>query len=226
MRMKIGFIKAITDLLYLNRPIKIGQVVKRIIAYIIILLGLLAFEFFRHYNGQVIPYTFGFGLLGLALFLIGGWWLRNTPTIKQSKEALAAKQFTDDLKANGDKISIDLGNCEVKENKYSEERLRGGNYGEGTPIGEEQNLDLLTKSGGIYRNNDRIVVQINQTVVTGEVMRYGKPFKFQSQVLRHDRETLLFKMFAQKETSLYIDRNNPERYYLPQSTLMRVSFMH
>jgi hypothetical protein len=193
----------------------------RIIAYILFFLGLLIYIFFWHYNGRSISVisAFALALIGIVIFWVGRRLLRSTPTIRQSKEMDAANQFIKDIKANGDKISVDLNNCEVKENNYTEERLRGGNYGDAIPIDEEQKMDQWTRGNSLYRNNDRVVVQINQTVVTGEVMRFGKPFKFRSQVLRHDRETLLFKMFAQKETTLYIDTKDPDKYYLDMEFL-------
>jgi hypothetical protein len=192
---------------------------KRTIAYILLVLGFLIYIFFRKYNGGTIPYPFAFWTAGVVMLGVGWWWLRHTPTIRQSKEAEAAMQFIRDLKTNGENIRVDLNNCEVKENNYTEERLRGENYGGAIAIAEEQKMDIWTRGNTIYRNNDRVTIQINQTVVVGEVLRFGKPFKFRSAVLRHDRETLLFKMFGQKETTLYIDRNDPDRYYLDMEFL-------
>jgi len=191
---------------------------KRIIAYTVFVLGFLTYVFFRHYNGQSVPYPFAFWVIGISMLIGGTWLLRRTPTIQQSKEADAANKFIADLKANGDKIKVDLDKCEVKENNYSEERLRNDSHADDAiPIDEEKKTEYWTNS--LYRNNDRVVVQINQTVVTGEAMRFGMPFRFRSKVLRYDRETLLFKMFAQKETTLYIDRDDQEKYYLDMEFL-------
>jgi hypothetical protein len=194
---------------------------RRIAAYILFWLGFLAYQFFGHYKGHLIPLTLVLGLTGLAALILwrGRLLLRHTLSIQESKKAEVLDQFIKDLKANGDKIRVDLNNCEVKENNYTEERLRGGNYGDAIPISEEQKMDIWTRGNTIYRNNDRVTVQINQTVVTGEVMRSGKPFKFRSLVLPHDRESLMFKMFAQKETTLYINPTDPDRYYLDMEFL-------
>src|SRR6476620_6164528 len=95
---------------------------RRIIAYILFGLGFLTVTFFRRYSGEIIPYPVLFYLLGLAMFVGGLLFLRYTPSANELNFQKQIAQTIDDLKANGDKIPVDLTQCEIKEHNYTEER--------------------------------------------------------------------------------------------------------
>ncbi len=88
---------------------------RRILAYILFGLGILTVTFFRRYSGEVIPYPFLFYLLGLSMFVGGLLFLRFTPTAKDFNLQKQITKTIIDLKTNGDKIPVELSNCEIKE---------------------------------------------------------------------------------------------------------------
>src|SRR5690348_10417366 len=99
---------------------------RRIIAYVLFVLGFLTVTFFRKYSGQIIPYSEFFWLAGLAMFLFGWYLLRFSPTFKESKDMERLQKLIEDLKVNGEKIRVDFSQCEIKTNDYTEERPQYG----------------------------------------------------------------------------------------------------
>lgn len=95
---------------------------KRILAYFLIILGLLVTLFFRKYTGELIPYPFLFWLTGLALLAGGLYLLRNSLTRKEKNQQQKLAEAVNHLKLNGEKIIVDFAECEIKSNKYVEER--------------------------------------------------------------------------------------------------------
>jgi hypothetical protein len=91
---------------------------KRVIGYFLLVLGILAIYFFMSYSGKIIPYPFLFYLLSFAILIIAVLILRNAPT----KAQLNLRKQIADLKENGDKIVVDFSRCEIKENNYREEQ--------------------------------------------------------------------------------------------------------
>src|ERR1043165_1779869 len=94
---------------------------RRISGWVTFAAGLLILTFFRRYNSNVIPYPWLFYVSGILCFLIGFFLLRRTPTVDQNKILEKAKALIKDLKENGDRLLIDLGDCEIRENHYYEE---------------------------------------------------------------------------------------------------------
>ena len=182
---------------------------RRILAYFLFGLGLLTITFFRKYSGEFIPYPFLFYLAGLAMFIVGLLLLRNTPT---SKELILKKQI-EDLKANSDKIYVDLLQCEIKENNYTEEQDKLGKSNGLLTYGFEQEIQLLDALSRPKRNFEE--AQINQTVIIYNYQnnRTGKAEKFVSRIINKDRITLSFYLEKQNNTTLYVDKVNRDRYY-------------
>ncbi|MCD2425513.1 hypothetical protein LQ567_22200 [Niabella pedocola] len=187
---------------------------RRILAYILFGLGLLTMTFFREYTGALFPYPSLFYFLGIAMFLGALLFLRYTPT---TKEINAQKQLTAaiaDLKLNGNRIRVDLTQCEVKEHNYAEERER---YGHSNPLltlsfeGDIQAWNAI--GGGSFRNIEQ--VQVTQTVIVFNYLNQqtGKMEKYVSRVIPKDKVTLSFYMDKQKQTDLYVDKVNSNNYY-------------
>ncbi len=187
---------------------------RRIFAYILFGLGFLTFTFFRKYSGDLIPYPFLFWLLGLAMFWGGLLFLRYTPS---TKEINAQKQLTEiinDLKENGEKIQVDLMKCELKEHNYIEEKEKYGHKNELLTLDIEREIQGWNAlGGGSMRNVEQ--VQIKQTVIIflKPNIRSGQTEKFISRVIPKDKITLTFYLDKQKQTTLYVDKTNRERYY-------------
>ena len=187
---------------------------RRILAYILFGLGFLTVTFFRRYSGELIPYPFLFWLLGLAMFWGGLLFLRYTP---KSSDINAQKRIIEtikDLKANGEKIIVDLTKCELKGNSYNEEREKYGHQNELLTLGFEREVQAWNAlGGGSMRNIEQ--VEVAQTVIIYSTFnnRSGTTEKFISRVINKDEITLSFYLDRQKQTTLYVDKTNRQKYY-------------
>jgi len=187
---------------------------RRILAYILFGLGFLTVTFFRRYSGDLIPYPFLFWLLGLSMFLGGILFLRYTPSTKELSVQQKVRDLITDLNENGDKIKVDLTKCELKEHNYTEERDRYGHKNELLTFDIEREIQGWNAlGGGAMRNVEQ--VHVKQTVIIYSHLnnRTGKTEKFISRVVPKDKITLAFYLDNQKETTLYVDKTNRERYY-------------
>lgn len=180
---------------------------KRIIGWILILVGMLFYAFFKKYTGAIIPYPIVFYLIGLAFIITGFIILRKTPKLKEINILEKAEALKKELKANGLKIEVDLDKCEIKENHYFEEPNSTKNYSD---------FELLNFSEMAHyyemfskRKSD----EIKQSVVIAKVQVNGQEKKILSPILPYDRIKLLFSFDKQKFTIVYIDHNDFERYY-------------
>lgn len=187
---------------------------RRIIAYFLIGLGLFTIIFFRKYSGELIPYPFLFWLIGLAMFWGGFLFLRYTPSTKDISVQKQITTLIEDLKENGEKIQVNLTECELRENNYIEEKEKYGHKNELLTLDIEREIQGLNAlAGGSMRNVEQ--VQIKQTVIIFSKLniRSGKTEKFISRVIPKDKITLAFYLEKQKQTTLYVDKSNRERYY-------------
>jgi hypothetical protein len=186
---------------------------KRITAYICISLGALIYLFFKYYNGELIPYPFLFWLFGIGLALFGLYLLSISSSVKKFKTDNTIKQQIEDLKLKGEKISVDLNAVEIKRNDYFEEPDQGN-----TTLTEDlllpnyrSKIDLLDDLYGEPRKSEQ--VEIDQAVLIFKQIKNGKEERFLSSIIHKDKETLLFRLMAQKTTTLYVDRENRSKYY-------------
>ena len=187
---------------------------RRILAYILFGLGFLTVTFFRKYSGELIPYPFLFWLLGLGMFWGGFLFLRYTPPTSYINAQKQITEIIKDLKENGEKIIVDLNKCELKSNSYTEERERYGHQNELLTLGLEREIQSLNAmGGGSMRNIEQ--VEILQTVIIYSKLnnKTGVTEKFISRVINKDETTLSFYLDRQKQTTLYVDKTNRQRYY-------------
>lgn len=162
----------------------------------------------------MIPHPSLFYLLGIALFLGGLLFLRYTPTAKEIKAQKQLITAIADLKQNGDKIQVDLTQCEIKEHNYAEERERYGHSNPLLSLGFEQQIQAWNAiGGGASRNVEQ--VQVKQAVIVFNYQndQTGKAEKFISRVIPKDKITLSFYLDKQKQTYLYVDKTNSNHYY-------------
>jgi len=181
---------------------------KRILAWTLFGVGLLILTFFRRYNGNVIPYPWLIYVSGILCFLFGFFLLRKTPTTNQNNIMERAKAFVNDLKENGEKLTVNLDNCEIKENHY---------YQEPDNFKNASDLELVTANDLIYLYNKFNYVptdnQTYQSVAVFKTNYKGQERTFYSPTISKDKDNLLFKFGAQKTTTLYIDKSDSEKYY-------------
>ncbi|MNE18322.1 hypothetical protein D3C80_1113530 [compost metagenome] len=184
---------------------------RRIIAYILLGVGLLILMFFRDYKGTMISFPFIYSLCGLLLCVLGCVLLY----LQKKRKALHVhnqyKETIEDIMQHGQKVKVDLNQCEIRENNYCEERERYAADGLFATLSVAQDIQALNLLTNATRNVEN--VQVNQSVIIFHYDYGGRLERFVSPVLPIDRTTLLLKLGRQKETTLYIDHNNTRRYY-------------
>ncbi len=195
---------------------------RRIIAYILFGLGILTITFFRKYSGEIIPYPFLFWLLGIAMFFGGFLFLRYTPSRKELTIQKQISEMISDLKENGERILVDLSQCELKEHNYFEEKERYGHKTELLTLDIEREIQAWNSISGSSMGNFE-QVQVKQTVMVylRANNQTGKTEKFISRIIPKDKVTLAFYLNQQKQTTLYVDRVDRNRYYFDLDFLSR-----
>ncbi|MDI3321463.1 hypothetical protein [Pinibacter soli] len=187
---------------------------QRFLAYFFFVLGFLTVTFFRHYKGDLIPNSFLFWLVGLIMFGIGFWLLRNTPSSEVQSHQKRLMEAIRDIKENGEKIMVDLTQCELKEHSYVEEREK--NNGSDNIMLHAIEINMYGWGAiSAYDIQKPEQVQVNQTVIifSRDNSRTGHTDRFVSRVIPRDKVTLGFYLIQQKQTTLYVDKSNPARYY-------------
>jgi hypothetical protein len=174
---------------------------KSILGYTLIVLGILAFLFFYRYNGDFIPYPTLWYLVSIGVIILGFSVVRKNRSRKQKEENEHLNAEIDILKLNSNKLLVDLNSCEIITNNYTEQILRAKNY-------RSQALDFVYDSN--YNVEEKDVLQ---SVILFETEHEGKKEKFYSHTLYKDEVSLRIKFDRQKETCIYIDKDNSERYY-------------
>lgn len=187
---------------------------QRILAYVFIALGFLTVTYFREYTGSVIPHPAIFWVLGIIMMVGGIGFLRFTPAALDRRMQKQIDDTIYHLKVNGERIRVDLSQCEVKERSYTEERQRYGDEDELLTFDFERQIQTLNALGG---GNDRNVtqVQVTQSVVifSRKNPLTGETERFVSRVIPKDKVTVAFYLEEQRETSLFVDKTNRELYY-------------
>jgi hypothetical protein len=188
--------------------------IRRILAYILFGLGFLIMTFFKKYTGDILPYPFLFYILGLLMFIGGGLFLRFTPTHKEVKTREKLDKLISDLLEHGEKVKVNLTDCEIKENNYTEERNRYGNENELLTLDIERDIQALNAITGDSMRNIEFV-NVVQTVIIFyfDKLVTGRKEKFISRVIPKDKITLMIYLDKQKDTFLYIDKVDREKYY-------------
>jgi hypothetical protein len=194
---------------------------RRILAYFLFGLGFLTITYFRKYSGVIIPHPFLFYLLGLVMFGGGLLLLRYTLTKGEMNLQKKMGDAIKDLKTNGEKIQVDLTQCAIKEHNYMEERSKYGHSNELLTLEVERHIEGWNAiSGGSMRNVEQ--VQVKQAVIIYEHhnLQNGNTEKFISRIIPKDKMTLLFYLDRQKQTVLYVDKNDRNKYYFELDFLM------
>lgn len=177
---------------------------KRLLGWILIILGLLLYVFFKKYNGGLIPYPFLFYILGFAMIITGFILLRKTPKKHDILILEKAKKIKQDLIDNGDKIVVNLNDCEIKENHFYEEPDYSKNYSDF----ELLNFNEIIMYNEMFKRNKNNN-EIKQSVITAKI----NDFTFNSPILPFDKVKLLFEFDKQKSTNIYIDKTDKSKYY-------------
>ncbi len=183
--------------------------IKSILGYVLMGVGIFAYLFFRRYTSESIPNPNLWYFLSIVTVVVGFFMVRNNRTrkIKVEKENLNAE--IDEFKLNSDQLLVDLNLCEIITNNYTEHIER-------SKSSRAQALDFMYDSSFNVEEKD-----VLQSVILFESEYEGKNEKFYSHTLYKDEVTLRIKFDRQKETCIYIDKFNRERYYFDLEFLYR-----
>jgi len=174
---------------------------KLIFGYVLMAIGILTFLFFRRYTSEAFPNPNIWFFISIVAVVAGFFIVRfNRKKIqKVEKENLNAE--IDEFKLYADKLLVDLNACEIITNNYIEHIER-------SKSSRSQALDFMYDSSFNVEDKD-----ILQSVILFETEHEGKKEKFYSHTMYKDEVTLRIKFDRQKETYIYIDKFNRERYY-------------
>ena len=179
----------------------------RILAGILFIAGLVILLFFRNYHGTVIPYPFLIYLGGIALVGTGVWLFRASFRSLGAREEKEIENRKAEYK-RGSQLIVDLTKAEVVQNDYEKEvenRMTGVNSIDMRIMG----LDSL-----VDETRNTKIVKVHQSVIQVEAEHNGKRYKLSSPVLNIDYATLMFKLYAQKQTTVYFRSLETRDYYI------------
>ncbi len=184
---------------------------KRVLAIVIISVGFILIIYAKLFISSV-PYPFLTWGLGFLTILAGSALLQKTRGIKEEKSTALANTELEELMTSSHKIVVDLEACEIKENNYQEEIIRQSSTTDDI-VDYALMFDSIGSGYTPFTGETTEKVTVNQTVLIYNTTVSGKPVKFLSPVLPFERETLMFKLFAQKQTTIYISETSNKYYF-------------
>ena len=137
------------------------------------------------------------GFLIMSPFISWGiiWYVKNKKIKKDNLTEL------ENLKKTADKITVDISTAVIETNSWSHEEIvaRG-------------DVAMWNEIGGHGHKNVKTITKI-ESIVSWKFDYNGKPIPY-SIAIGKDAQTLKIHFAIQKETTLYVDKNNPDNNYL------------
>lgn len=183
--------------------------IKELIGYALLALGFLTVFFFGKYNGTYFTYPTIYFITGIIMIFFGGKFIQISFSDSEKQDIEKWNILIDELKLNGEKIKVDLSICEIKSNDYIEEQ----------EITAYSNIKGWNVMGGEEMKNVKNVT-IYQRVIIYKHKNKENIETFESNVFNIDNDSLLIKLYDRKETYIYVDKNNRERYYFDLAFLV------
>ena len=181
---------------------------KHIIGIIFMALGALFIFFFKGYDGNFIPYPLLWLVASIILFALGLLlYIFSKPKALKELEKSYHSEFKR-LVEHGEQITVDLKQCKIVSSNYTEELPRSSSE-------RIQWLDSLSSNNTLTEQ-----VEFNQTQVIYTLDDLTGTRVFISPVIEKDKATLSFLLDLQRETTIYVDVQNPEIYYFDLSFLL------
>jgi hypothetical protein len=174
----------------------------KIIGVLFILFGFIVHLFFTHYDGRLIPYPALMHLLGIALIPAGIVFILYGFGKMSRQDQLKQTQAHHYLKDTGEKIIIDLDNCDFKSNSY-----------------EVEIPDITTQYDSFEGPEHRMKTEnVQQSMLTYNYLAGSRTESFQSPVFPIELVSLK-TYIIKKELVLYIDRKDRSNYYFELNDL-------
>ena len=175
--------------------------VKRAIAYCLFAAGFAAVGFFNRYSETITVKPPVYWMVGIGCWVVGFILLALTHENGARGNKKKLKKNITALKQSGERITINLSECEIKSNDYSEEiSAVSGAAAEFNSLVGDQEKSVIAKD-------------VFQSVIVYRHPYFERTETFISQILPIEHTTLLFKLDSQKTTTIYVDRANRSNYY-------------
>lgn len=172
--------------------------------FLLIIIGIIGHTYFGHYTGTLIPKPFLFQVLCWIIVVIGvGIIFFMAKKTNRQLEKYVTK-WKNELKQNGEKILVNLSECEIKENFY---------YEEVDKVHSSRSQALNAMIGQDYRNVENQSRYASVLQYKYDNPKIGKLQTFTSGVIAKDKISLGFLLAGQKTTFIYIDKTDPEKYF-------------
>ena len=146
---------------------------------------------------------------GLLVMAIGWRVMKESDKAEQEMYEKEIAILKDDLRLHGEAVRIEFSKCQIKTNDYSEEH----------EIGYSGRVQFLNALQDERKNTE--TVEVYQSVIVFKYEHDGITEIFYSNIIPREREHLLFMLDTKKETMLYIDKEDRERYFFDLDFLDR-----
>jgi len=173
--------------------------VKKISGYILIGIGLLGFLYFKNYKGETIPLPILWLILSLVIALTGAYLIVSAKMKKQDQKLEETKIKNLGIKENGERILIDLDNCEFKTGVASQLNQE--------TFSRVQMIDALYDPNRNHIENSSTITYLVYRHKNGTTVE-----KYVSQPFSID-ETMLKYYASKNKIVLYVDRFDRTRYF-------------
>jgi hypothetical protein len=185
---------------------------RKIIAYILVAIGVLAALFFKGNAGDMIPYAPCFFICSNIIWVIGVLLLFTMPSLRKIKEQQSLKALIDSCKKNGDCFTVDLTKCRITEHSYTSEH-ESRTFFEDIAITDLERF-MPDEENVVWDKTSKVKMDnIIQSVIIYEQEVNGVHRKFVSQIINKDKATLMFLLDEQMKTTIYYDRSDPSKCY-------------
>lgn len=181
--------------------------IKQIVGITLIIGGLVIALFFNEYYGDIVPFSGFWFLLGFGV-MAGGAYLTIPFLVKKetSENAKFLKEL-EEFKKRADTLRVDLDKCDLQNTSYHEEvEVEVDHY--------SNHHDSSNYFRFFQHEVSKRTQLVGQIAVVWETSYQGVPRKFVSPNIPKDETTVRFKMAQAENTTLYIDPEHPENYFL------------
>ena len=172
---------------------------KKLTGYFLVGIGFIGFGFFKNYKGSLIPFSKLWFFLSIAIGLLGLFLIYFTKSSRLSKQEKYNKERLDRLKQSGEKIFLDVDNCEIRENNYYEEVIN-------ETSSRVQQIDALYEPNRNYRQD-----YIEQSAIIYYYKVGDKKHRITSQSFPFNAKTLT-NYVENKKLVLYVNRFEKNEY--------------
>jgi hypothetical protein len=195
-----------TDYRHIAKPWPLAAIcMNKFIGYSILGIGVLGFFLLWIFRDTTILLKELWFVISLCTIVAGSYFLAKYKLAKIEErhgKTYSRLAEVEQLKRTGDKVRITLDNAEVKSRSYQHEVIN-----DELPS-RIQMLDALYDENRNYKTQE-----IQQTYIVFYKRYGGQTYKFISQAMAETAEVVRRYIDGEKGIDLYIDPNNPHKYY-------------